>query len=183
MVAAEPVAVQPVVVQEAPPQEAAPQPEPLVEDAGESEGGYHGPFGRSRTRLSLLIGSGSVSGDSYLILGLGIGYFLVAGLEVGADYEAWLFGDPVLQRLSPTVRYVFDFGTLKPYVGTFYRHTFVTDFEDFDHVGARAGLLLIPERGAFAGVGAVYERLLSCSDSDLFDCDTVYPEVTVGMAF
>ncbi len=41
------------------------------------------------------------------MLGVGVGYFFVNGLEVGLDYEAWVAATPSLQRLSPEARYVF----------------------------------------------------------------------------
>lgn len=141
------------------------------------------PFGERRTRISVLIGSGFAAGNSYLILGVGVGYFLVGGLELGFDYELWLLNDPLLQRVSPNLRYVFDLGALKPYVGPLYRHTFVADYDDFDQLGVRGGLIFVPQSGAFVGVGAVYERLLDCDESTPVDCDSVYPEISVGVAF
>src|SRR5690348_7997626 len=85
-----------------------------------------GPFAAGSPRLSVTAGTAWSSANTYIVLGVGIGYFLVDGLEVGLDYEAWVAGTPTLQRLSPEVRYVFYFvPTVKPYVGTFYRHTFV----------------------------------------------------------
>jgi hypothetical protein len=129
------------------------------------------------------VGSGSAGDDQYLIVGAGIGRFIAKGLEVGIDYEAWLFGDPVLQRLSPEARYVLAFvPKVQPYVGIFYRHTFVSDFEDMDSVGARAGLYFAPKGPLSIGAGAVYERQLSCDDSVL-DCDSVYPELTLAFSF
>ena len=133
----------------------------------------------------MLIGTGSSSADTYLILGGGVGYYLVDGLELGLDYEAWIGGDPVMHRLSPGIKYVLHFvPTIKPYVGAFYRHTFVNDYDDLNYVGARAGLYYSPPRGrVYVGGGAVYERLLDCSDGGWVDCDTVYPELFVGISF
>ena len=53
-----------------------------------------GPFSRGGVRLSLLVGWGSTVADDYLILGGGLGYFILDGLEVGLDYEAWFLGRP-----------------------------------------------------------------------------------------
>jgi hypothetical protein len=136
-------------------------------------------------RLSLLVGTGWTRGDNYLIIGAGAGYYLVDGLEAGLDYEAWIGGSPVFHRLSPGLRYVLHMvPTIKPFVGAFYRHTFVNDIEDLNSVGARAGLYFAPPRSRTQiGGGAVYERLLSCDDSSIVQCDTVYPEIFVGVAF
>jgi len=172
---AEPVAaVEPAPVAVAEPAETTIQePEPVD---------VQGPFSRGRVRLSAVIGTGSTGSDTYLILGAGAGYYVLNNVELGLDYELWAFGDPTLQRLSPGLRYVLDLKAVKPYVGVFYRHTFVSDYDDYDQVGARAGLYLTPGR-AFIGAGVVYERLLNCDDSSLYDCDSVYPEVSIGVSF
>jgi hypothetical protein len=167
---------------------AATAPAPQGEAAAAAEappGPSAGPFSARALRLSVLIGTGSSSADTYLILGGGVGYYLVDGLELGLDYEAWIGGDPVMHRLSPGIKYVLHFvPTIKPYVGAFYRHTFVNDYDDLNYVGARAGLYYSPPRGrVYVGGGAVYERLLDCSDGGWVDCDTVYPELFVGISF
>jgi hypothetical protein len=167
----------------------AAEPPPVVveEDAPlpvESVSKPRGPFSKGGVRITGLIGAGSSVNDEYLILGIGAGYYLFDGFELGADYEIWLFADPTLHRLSPGVRYVFHMlPVVKPYVGTFYRHTFVNDYDDYDQIGARLGVYLVPKQGLFAGVGAVYERTLGCDDNGLVDCDSIYPEVTIGVMF
>ena len=144
-----------------------------------------GLFSQHRIRLSLLVGSGSSRSDRYLILGAGVGYFVLDGLALGFEYEAWLAGDPALHRISPDARYVFYFvPTIKPYVGGFYRHTFVTNYEDLDSLGARGGIYYAPDGARFyLGGGAAYERLLACASSAVVDCDVVYPEITLAFGF
>jgi len=144
-----------------------------------------GPFSRGSIRLSVLVGTGWTRTDDYLILGAGLGYFLVDGLEAGLDWEIWLGGTPTVNRLSPGLKYVLHMvPTIKPYVGAFYRHAFVNDFRDFNYVGGRLGLYIMPPRSrTIVGGGAVYERTLDCNDSDYVQCDTVYPEIFVGVAF
>ena len=175
----------PMLAEEPPPVvPPAPQPEPdREEDSGDDRSA--GPFSRGSVRLTLLIGTGSTVSDSYLIVGGGPGYFIVDGLEIGLDYEAWIFGDPVMHRLSPETRYVFHMvPVIKPYVGVFYRHTFVTgEFDDYDQVGARGGLYYVPNGGGvYVGGGAVYDRLLDCDDNSFIDCDSVYPEIFFGIS-
>src|SRR5262249_37045302 len=145
-----------------------------------------GPFAGGRPRLSLSVGTGWSSTDTYLLLGVGAGYFFVNGLEAGLDYEAWVLGSPTCQRVSPEVRYGFYFvPTVKPYVGVFYRHTFVSgNFEDFDQLGVRGGVLFVPERSHFyGGGGLVYERVLDCNRFTPVNCDSVYPELFLGITF
>src|SRR5262245_10107749 len=119
-----PLAESPMLAEEPPP--TAPPPPPpsdVPEDSGSDRSA--GPFSRGSIRLTLLVGWGSTVTEEYLILGGGPGYFLADGLEIGLDYEAWLFGEPVMHRLSPETRYIFHMvPVIKPYVGVFYRHTF-----------------------------------------------------------
>jgi hypothetical protein len=143
-----------------------------------------GPFGRGRARVSVTAGTGSSVGDEYLLLGAGVGYYIVDGLELGLDYEAWLFGDPIVNRVSPGARYVFHFvPTVKPYVGTFYRHAFVSDDDDLDYAGARAGIYIVPPASRVSfGAGAAYERVLDCSEDLFVDCDSIYPELSFSFS-
>jgi hypothetical protein len=172
----------PPTYENAPAEPSTPPPPPPEEEQPKRRSA--GPFARGNIRLSLLIGTGWTATDEYLILGAGVGYFLVDGLELGLDYEAWLFGSPVLNRLSPGIKYVFHMvPVLKPYVGGFYRHTFVNGYEDLNYLGARAGLFLMPKpSGSYFGAGAVYEHLLNCSGNGWVDCDNVYPEIFIGIS-
>ena len=163
------------------PPEAAPPPPPPDEPEPVAP---RGPFSKGAVRLTLLLGTASTYNDTYFIIGGGVGYYRLNGLEVGLDYEAWLFANPVIQRLSPEVRYVFHMvPVLKPYVGTFYRRNFVVDHDDYNQVGGRVGGYFIPKSNRmFIGAGAVYERTLDCTSSALVDCDSWYPEISIGVS-
>jgi hypothetical protein len=142
------------------------------------------PFGKGSGRLSVIIGSGEALNDDYTILGVGAGYYVIDGLEIGLDGEVWLGGDPDIYKVSPGVRYVLPLEkTLRPYVGGFYRHTFIENFDDLDSFGARGGLYFIPGRNWYLGIGVVYENYTDCSERVYDSCDEVYPEITFALTF
>jgi hypothetical protein len=141
------------------------------------------PFVQGRVRGSIFAGVSASGSETYMQLGLGVGYYLVDGLELGVNSDLWFIGDPTIVNLSPALTYVFHMvRAVKPYVGTFYRHAFVFDAEDLDSVGGRAGLYIVGGH-VFGGGGLVYERWLSCSDTRFVDCDEVYPEAAIGFTF
>ena len=128
-----------------PPEVAPPPPPPPPPDEPEPVA-PRGPFSKGAVRLTLLLGTASTYNDTYFIIGGGVGYYLLNGLEVGLDYEAWLFANPVIQRLSPEARYVFHMvPVLKPYVGTFYRRNFVVGSRRLQPSGSASRRLLHPE--------------------------------------
>lgn len=181
----------PVYGQEQPPPptyEAQPASEPVVlAPPSESEAPPPrrdaGPFSKGSIGLSVLLGSAFVGDSEYLILGAGLGYFLVDGLEVGVEGQAWVFDEPVIGTVTPQVRYIFHMvPVLKPYVGTFYRRYIIgNDFNDFSSVGARAGAILLPGKSrTYVGLGAIYEHILE--DDVYLSSDEWYPEITIGIS-
>lgn len=176
----EPVA-EPVEPPPAEPLYVAPSEEPPVEPPSKA-----GLFAQGRLRVGGSIGFstaiGGASNQSWFILGVGLGAFVLDGLEVHADSTFWI-GDPFLATLTPGVRYVFWMvPTVKPYVGTFFRHYFVTGvLEDSNSLGGRAGINIMMSERAYVGGGVIYEHFL---DDALFtNADQVYPEITIAVAF
>jgi hypothetical protein len=141
------------------------------------------PWDRGRIAISLSLGSEEAFGDDYFLVGAGVGYFVLDGLEVGVDGVRWFGGDPGISVVSPGLRYVaVPLGwPVLPYVGGFYTHYFIGGpFEDFDTVGARLGLVLHRGGGLILGGGAIAERIVSdCNE----DCTSIYPELSVGFTF
>jgi hypothetical protein len=143
-----------------------------------------GVFSRGQKRMSVVGGWGQSYNDDYLILGVGIGYFLMDGLEAGLDFESWLVGDPTIYKLSPQVRYtLWQVPRMKPYVGGFYRRTYVSDFDDLDSMGGRVGAFYSGRGRTMVGAGAVYERYMDCDESVVGSCDEIYPEFIFAMYF
>lgn len=147
---------------------------------------HPGPFARGGLRLSVVLGGGTDFDDDYLILGGGIGYYLLDGLELSAQGAAWLVGDPFLATVSPGLTYAFIMvPQAHPYLGVFYRHYFIGDgFDDLDTYGARGGVYLTVGQRGFVGAGVVYERRFDCDEDVLWrDCNQWYPELTVAFVF
>jgi len=156
------------------PPTAAPAPAPAPRNAG--------PFARTRVRLSFVLGVSLGAYQDYFILGAGVGYYLWDGLELGLNYDAWVGGDPAYHRLTPELTYVFvQVRTVQPYVGLFYRHTFVgAPYADWDSMGVRGGVAFVPRGPLYLRGGVVYEHALKC-DPTFYDCDDVYPEIAIGV--
>ena len=136
------------------------------------------PFDQGRIQLGIGIGGASATDTSWMILGLGAGYFVLKGLEVEAGTSLWLFGDPFIATLSPGVRYVFHMvPKVKPYLATFYRHYFITnDLPDSDSIGGQVGAYYMMNDSAYLGLGLIYEHFL---DSNLYsEPDQFYPAFT-----
>ena len=156
------------------------------------------PFDKGRIRLGLSLGwiglqaSNGLRTESedWMILGISGGYYVMDGLELGAGTNLWLIGSPFIATITPGVRYVFHMvPKVKPYVGTFYRHYFVSNSDDAiitggkdtDSVGARMGAYIMAGPMSYFGGGAVYEHFL---DEDLFtDRNQWYPEIVFALAF
>ncbi len=142
------------------------------------------PFDKGSQSLSLIVGSGSSFNESYIIVGGGYGYYVLDGLELGINAQAWLSGTPKIYKVSPQVEYVFDISPrFKPYAGVFYRRTYTEGVDDLNSIGYRAGLIFMGERSTYFGAGYVYEEYQDCSTTIYSDCSTSYPEILFSISF
>jgi len=150
-------------------------------------GGVGAAFSRNSTSVGVVIGSGSAFNDDYTVLGVGVGYFVAEGLEIGIDFQRWISGEPTITKVSPQIRYVFtQQKVIKPYVGAFYRRTSFDDFEgveldEQDSFGYRAGAYFSTNNRVYVGAGVVYEEFKDCSR--LTDCSTTSPEILFTVSF
>lgn len=121
-------------------------------------------------------------GETIFVAGLGAGYYVVDGLEVGLSSTAFFGADPFVVQLTPGVRYIFWMVPyVHPYLGAFYRHWFVSGgFPDLDSIGGRAGVVIASKGPLSVGAGVVYERVISPCASE---CDRIYPELTISLVF
>lgn len=143
------------------------------------------PFSRGRSRVSFQVSSTSAFDRNYTAIGLGAGYYVRDGLEVGLDGDAW-FGTnaPNIYRLSPGLRYVlYSLGQVKPYAGIFYRRTFIEDFEDRNEAGGRAGITVMNGPRTAFSVGLVYDVRINCDRTVYSSCSDLYTELTFAVLF
>ena len=150
-------------------------------------GGISTAFSKDSTSVGVVVGSGSYGSENYIILGVGVGYYVLQGLELGIDVQHWFSGEPSITKVSPQVRYVFTQAkVIKPYVGAFYRRTYFGDFQGFsipdqDSFGYRAGAYFSANNGVYIGGGIVYEEYKDCGR--LLECSTTYPELIFTVSF
>jgi len=150
-------------------------------------GGISTAFSKNSTSVAVVIGSGSAFNDNYTVLGVGVGYYVTEGLELGIDLQRWFSGEPTITKISPQIRYVFSQPkVIKPYVGAFYRRTSFDDYkgvelDDEDSFGYRAGAYFSTNNRVYVGAGVVYEEFKDCSR--LTDCSTTSPEILFTVSF
>jgi hypothetical protein len=143
-----------------------------------------GVFSKGRTHFVVTAGNGYAFDESYLVLGVGASYYLIDGLSVGLSFESWSGSDPGMNKITPSVQYVFHQNPrLAPYVGGFYRRAYIDGLPDINSTGARAGVYFTAGRNAYIGIGAVYESYIDCNESVYRSCNDTYPEVSFTIAF
>ena len=143
-----------------------------------------GVFGRGNTHFVVTGGTGYAFDQTYFVLGLGASYYMLDGLNAGLFVESWTGSDPHLYKVTPSVQYVFyQVPTVKPYIGAFYRRTYVQNLPDISSVGGRAGLYIQAGRSAYLGFGGVYESYVDCNKAVYSSCSDTYPEISFTVAF
>ena len=137
------------------------------------------PFGKGQQHMQLAIGSGSLLDDNYIVVGIGYGYYLMNGLELGIDFDLWLDGDPSVYQVTPEARYVIDNPSrFKPYVGAFYRRNYIEGLKDIDAYGYRAGVYWLTGGNVYIGYGITHSILQDCKESIYSDCESTYSELS-----
>jgi hypothetical protein len=124
-------------------------------------------------------------GRNYLLMGVGLSYYLTNGLSAGLDFEGWVMNSPQAYKLTPRIDYVgWRVPRIKPYGGAFYRRSWITDnVPDLNSLGGRAGVYYRGSGRGMAGAGMVYERYLDCDDQIYHSCNVVYPEFFASVSF
>ncbi len=142
------------------------------------------PFTKGSARVSVLLGGGTAFDKDYTVLGIGGGYYVADGLEVGLEAEAWEGNAPRIYRITPGVTAVlYTVETVRPYGGIFYRRAFISGYRDTNDAGARAGGLVPIGQRAYFGAGVVYDAHLNCDRKVYSSCSDVYPEIMITALF
>jgi len=143
-----------------------------------------GIFGQGSTQFSLLAGSGYAFNNNYLIVGAGASYYVLDGVGVGLSFENWSGSGPGINKISPSIQYVFyRASSLQPYVGVFYRHAVISGLPSINSVGARAGVYFASGPRSVVGVGLAYESYLNCQVAIYGACSETYPEISIIFRF
>ncbi|MCF6211461.1 MAG: hypothetical protein L3K24_12520 [Gammaproteobacteria bacterium] len=150
--------------------------------ANAAAGGANTAFSKGATNIGIMAGTGSSFDGNYTILGIGVGYYIMQGLELGIDAQHWFSSRSSITKISPQIRYVFTQPkVVKPYLGAFYRRTFVdSDVSvDMNSYGYRAGAYTSMRNKTYIGGGIVYEQYSDCQ----IDCSSTYPEILFSIRF
>jgi hypothetical protein len=143
-----------------------------------------GPFGKGTRRATFTAGWGRSFGEDYLLLGLGVGYFIRNGVGLNISVERWALNDPGVTKFTPELQIVVPRPRgPRPYLAGFWRRAFVEDADDLSSIGGRVGIYNKIAGRSAAGIGAVYEKYLDCDESVYSSCSQVYPEAVFGVSF
>src|SRR5436190_19196437 len=86
------------------------------------------PFDRGKLSLGLAGGTTSSLGYRYYLIGAGLGYFVLDGVELGAGGLVEFGDGPSIAKVTPSLRYIAQPLVGKwpviPYVGAFYNPWF-----------------------------------------------------------
>lgn len=139
-------------------------------------------FERGNTSFGGVIGSGYSGNESYMILGVSADYFVLNGLSVGVGYQGWFGADPTQNQLTLSSNYYIPLNNkFRPYLGAFFRETFISGYEDRSSYGGRAGLAVTMSPNTYISAGWAYEEYTNCPR--FLECSSSYPEFVFSLAF
>ena len=143
-----------------------------------------GAFSKGNKHFAIYGGTGYAFNDDYFVIGAQGSYYIANGFNIGLGLETWTGGVLDISKVTPSLQYVFyQQATVKPYVGIFYRHTYIEDLDDLESAGVRAGVYIASGRNVYVGLGGVYESYMDCEETTYSTCDESYPEISITFAF
>ena len=141
-------------------------------------------FWQGRTQLAVVAGNAYAFDQNYLVIGASASYYLLDGLGVGLAIESWSGGNPRIAKIAPFAQYVFfQEYVVQPYVGGFYRHTYISGSPSVASVGARTGIFIASGPNSSVGIGLVHESYLDCRTTIYRACSETYPDISFTFGF
>jgi hypothetical protein len=155
---------------------------PIAAHAASGSGSF--AFSQGNARLAIHGGGATAYDRNYSVFGIGSGYFVADGIEVGLDAEKWFGASPGITQVSPQIRYVLNTASpFNPYAGVFYQRTFIQNNQDNDTVGGRAGAFYMAGENAYFGAGVVHAVHVRCDRTVYSSCSETYPEFSFAVLF
>ena len=141
------------------------------------------PFEQGGVRISAGGGYAFVGEQGYFSLGGSGGYFVLDGLEVGADVMTFVGPQPNITSVSPRITWtIWQIPVVHPYGGGFWSHWFVAQGQpDFDTVGFRFGVQI--RAGSRALVTGGVRREIQVPVCYLKGCSSWTPEFGFSFMF
>ena len=109
-----------------------------------------GVFSKGRTHFAIYGGTGYAFNDDYFVIGASGSYYFANGFNLGLGAEVWTGGNPDISKITPSIQYVFfKPSVVKPYVGAFYRKTFIDDMRTVAISWSPSRVDRCPRRGLY----------------------------------
>jgi len=142
-------------------------------------------FTSGQTRVSVSAGNTRAYNDNYFQIGIGAGYYVLDGLELGLDASSWLGGETRIHEVMPSATYVLgNLESFAPYAGAFYRHTFIEGRDGVGAYGARGGVLIQQAANLHLRAGVAVIRYTRCDQTmGGANCTDYFPELSAGFYF
>ena len=93
---------------------------------------YAAPLQARNKSIDIKLGSASVGREDYTVAGVGLHYFAIDNLALGAAYEYWFSGSPSIAKgtLESTF-YIPVHEKIRPYLGLLYSHYFIDNSDGY----------------------------------------------------
>jgi len=144
-----------------------------------------GIFSIGHKNFGVNIGQQNAYGNDYTVIGVNANYFLIDNLSMGVSYQTWLGDDPSINQITIPLTYHIPVEmAYRPFVGTFYSHTFMGDdgslnYRDYDSYGGRIGVTMQTSSSAYVSFGWVEEWY----DDGINQSNRGYPQISGGISF
>jgi hypothetical protein len=152
--------------------------------AGFGSAGANSLFKQNSQHLAFNLGFSDSLNKDYVGFGVAYRYFPFTGVDVGVDFDLLLGNNPIIYRVSPEIRYVFQsLETFIPYVGAFYQYNYIVDLENLGGFGARAGLYTPISPTSYLGYGLSWGELRQCNKAIYGECSNRQIEINFSLRF